>query len=301
MSKSRVRETQLLERCQFYQDVQIWPLSTKLNPSGWLDNFSPEDRPYAVCLLNAFLYFPAFFLDSLLASAVHNVAANEAPADLDYREKQSFFEEFFSTAYFSYVPGETPNPTDSGNLFMRKARQELGASEDKIKSPSEIIEHAVSNPGITVILLDDFVGSGAQCIKAWRTFNEPHTFERLAKERHLRMYYVPILSTQRGLAAIRERCPELCLLPGAILPENYNLLSNDATLWPPDQRINGQDMIRRRSLELGIPDTDGKDIHDWQGFNKLGLGLAFEHGVPDATVPIFYWEASGWTPLIRRT
>jgi hypothetical protein len=50
-----------------------------------------------------------------------------------------------------------------------------------------------------------------------------------------------------------------------------------------------------------MPDTDGAVVNDWQGFHKLGLALAFQHCVPDATLPLFYWEHNEWHPLIRRT
>jgi len=36
------------------------------------------------------------------------------------------------------------------------------------------------------------------------------------------------------------------------------------------------------------------------GFHNLGLGVAFEHSVPDATLPVFWHSSDDWKPLRRR-
>ena len=65
-------------------------------------------------------------------------------------------------------------------------------------------------------------------------------------------------------------------------------------------RAEGQAWIADASRRGGVPDTNGAQPGDWRGFAKLGLALAFEHGVPDATLPLFYWDGPGWEPLMRR-
>ena len=37
------------------------------------------------------------------------------------------------------------------------------------------------------------------------------------------------------------------------------------------------------------------------GFNELGLTIAFQHSVPDATLPIFWSCTADWNPLYRRS
>ncbi|MGI4789714.1 MAG: phosphoribosyltransferase-like protein [Janthinobacterium lividum] len=71
-------------------------------------------------------------------------------------------------------------------------------------------------------------------------------------------------------------------------------------MWPDHLRTSALDFLEKVSHRVGIYDTHG-GVNDWQGFNKLGLSLGFEHSVPDATLPIFYWEQNGWKPLLRRT
>ena len=51
---------------------------------------------------------------------------------------------------------------------------------------------------------------------------------------------------------------------------------------------------------LNIPFTNGGQVNDVKGYREQGLALAFEHGIPDACPPIFYWETGDWKPLMNR-
>jgi len=77
-------------------------------------------------------------------------------------------------------------------------------------------------------------------------------------------------------------------------------LANDSIFWPDPLKHGANEAIKKASLRAGLPDTGGAKVNDWQGFYKLGLALGFYNSVPDATLPIFYWEKNGWKPLIRR-
>ena len=69
---------------------------------------------------------------------------------------------------YSYIPGEDPNPSDSGPIFTRKLKSELDINESQIIFYDEIINHLSAKKEATpVILVDDFVGTGMQCKKAW--------------------------------------------------------------------------------------------------------------------------------------
>lgn len=91
------------------------------------------------------------------------------------------------------------------------------------------------------------------------------------------------------------------LNPTHIVGESYNVLSPLSGFWPASLQPDAQSVIKGASLRAGLPDTDGNDVNDWQGFHKLGLAIGFWNGIPDATLPIFYWENNGWKPLMRRS
>ena len=52
-----VSEADVLRKWEYFVSVQVWPLTSQMDPEGWLSNFEAAEREYAVQLLNAFLYY----------------------------------------------------------------------------------------------------------------------------------------------------------------------------------------------------------------------------------------------------
>jgi hypothetical protein len=111
--------------------------------------------------------------------------------------------------------------------------------------------------------------------------------------------YCNAVVTELGRNRISNACPFVVLVTGNVIPASYSWTSNSSLLWPEEERENGIAFIRRVSEHMGLGD-DGGGERDWRGFNSLGLGIAFEHSTPDATLPLFHW-AEGWQPLVRRS
>lgn len=90
-------------------------------------------------------------------------------------------------------------------------------------------------------------------------------------------------------------CTRVKVSAAHLLPPTYSAIAPDSILWPASLRNDGIRFIERASARAGIPDED------WRGYAGLGLALAFDHyTTPDATLPLFYWEQNGWTPLVHR-
>lgn len=157
----------VVAKCDYFTEVQLWPLDQKVSPTRWLGNFDPEDLAYATHLLNAFLYFSEALVDQLFAAAVQKLSTLALPIETSFFRMQSAWKAFLDSALVTFVTGEKPNPTDSGQLFSRKARQVLGFSEDCIIAPDEGAEELLSGPSRPVIFVDDFVGSGSQFLHTW--------------------------------------------------------------------------------------------------------------------------------------
>ena len=119
-------------KVQFLIDVHVWPERQLLDPQGWLNNFFASEKPFAYNMLNAFIYYNELMVDALLRGAVQQLSASitqSAPTLDDAKERWS---SFLSALLVTYIPGEQPNPADSGNLFARKARQVLRLAEQQI-------------------------------------------------------------------------------------------------------------------------------------------------------------------------
>ena len=153
-----------------------------------------------------------------------------------------------------------------------------------------------------MIFVDDFVGSGIQFVTTW---NRPyslsggvtHSFKSIAAIRTSQVYYSTVLATSAGASFIRSQCPSVVLTAAHELDPRYSLLHPECVFWPESLRPTALEFLRIASRRGGMPDTDGTDVDDWQGFHKLGLGLAFEHGIPDATIAMLRWNKNGWQPL----
>ena len=209
--------------------------------------------------------------------------------------------------WITYVEGEEPNPTDSGYLFARKARQILGIDQGQILRPAEVIKQLPANPDQPVLLVDDFVGSGSQMIATWqrpysdrlarrRTTDKSRAFATMV-QRSGDIVYVPIIAAARGVRAITEACPGLLVRPAHVVDEKYSLTHPESILWPDELKPDAASFLRSVSERAGIIDACPDQ---WMGFDDLALALAFYHSVPDATLPLYYWENEAWAPLVRR-
>lgn len=288
---------EVVERSRFFQTIHAWPLDEDLNYQGWLKNFEDgEERQIACTILDFFVHYSKKMVDRMLKSSVSKAGYIFSKTFSDWQHS-----DFIDRCFYSFIPGEDQHPTDSGNLFTRKLRDELGIPESQIVTYKDIITLPKMSP---IIFVDDFVGSGAQVYKAWNINLLPGdiTLERYCeKEKHCPVY-APLVVNYKGHKVIRDHCQGLYLCATHILGPEYNLFNLDCICWKNDPVFyqKGVNLILNKSRALGIPSTDGEDTRDEKGFGMQGLAISFEHGAPDAIPAFFYWSADNWTPLIRK-
>lgn len=287
-------------KCEYFTDVQLWPLLDKLDPGRWFENFSDAENEFATHLLGSFLYFSEPITEQLFESAFQALSIHPSFTRGTFSHAQDQWRAFLDNVLVTSVTGETPNSTDSGFAFLRMARQRLEIDQGRIGSPIEIANALLNSSPRPVVFVDDFVGSGRQCVATWKrsmslSKGRKDSFENLATKLGVSFYYCPLISTERGFQRVRTECPGLNLSCPHILSDRYNALAADSLIWPDHLRPNAKTFLQSASERAGIPETD------WRGYDDLGLSLAFAHSVPDATLPLFYWKENGWRPLIRRT
>lgn len=288
-------------KVQFLQDIHLWPARNTIDSSAWLKNFSKSEQPYALNLLNVFLYYNDALIDALLEGAVQQLSSIVVPTPTDFAHAQAQWRAFLHNLVITYVEGEEPNPTDSGYIFARKARQVLGISEDQIKPPKEALQLIMDDPETAVIFVDDFVGSGNQIINTWtREYvlggRTNRSFRSIATP-HSKIFYVPVIATTYGLSRLQCSCDNLNTYPAHALSDDYSLISPNSVLWPDHLKPNAISFLYESSARAGIT---GDPDANWKGFHDLGLSIAFAHSVPDATIPLFWWSKNEWSPLKQR-
>lgn len=282
----------LLAKCEYFASIGIWPKKDILDPELWLRNFLADEVEHALYLLNAFMYFSTDLVDQIFSTSIRTVGRLMT---------KSQWTDFLDKAIVTMVTGEVPSITDSGHVFARKARA-LSIPEERIKTPEKAFYEIQRNFSGALFFVDDFVGSGNQFIDTWhRKFPFSNgSFSDIAAASSTTFYYCPAFCTELGLENIKKACPKVEVNPGVLIPQNYSALASDSILWPTRLQSTAVDFLLSASRRAGIPDTGGNEPEDWRGFASLGLTIAMEKSVPDATLPIIYWDKNGWLPLMRR-
>lgn len=292
----------VIHRCEFFRRIQIWPDASEVNFEGWLSNFSGKDETYlAAKILSGFMFCSKRMVNRLLYDAIGNVIA--AIQCVRGRYQNRFYND---GVYYCYIPGENPSETDSGHLFLRKLRDVLHISPDRILAPSQLVSlFQRSSPGsLNLVFCDDFVGSGCQCRVALcdRTYSElgdVSIYDFAQANQHV-LAYAPIIANGLGYKRIKAWLPKLLLYPVHVLGDEYNLFSQMCFCWNHDIGLfkEGIALICDKCNMLGICDNN-KEV-SMKGFHGQGLMIGFEHGIPDSDSAIFFYSEKGWTPLMER-
>lgn len=285
-----------LSKFKFYQDIQLWPKAADFNYEGWLENFDNSERPLAERILNFFVYFPDDIINQLFRTVVGRAGYFFKKFDSTWCN-----ESFSNNCWYSFVPGEEPNPSDSGYIYNRKVKEVLGVPQVRLKTFGQMLQllDEATEPQ-NVILTDDFVGSGVQCENAWNKQlfdNYPKSLRQVVETGRHRVIYVPLIVNERGKYKISGLCDGLGLEFAYELGSEWNLFLPNCPCWENDAQLykDGVALIREKSLTIGIPDDN--TVCSVKGFNGQGLALGFSNGIPDACPGFFFKETENWVPL----
>ena len=295
MMSGEAREVAVLRKCRYFQTIGAWPSQERLNAKSWLNNFDYIDRPLAVELLDAFVHYnPAQFNHVFRFSL--SLLRNRV------RAQGKDWNQFASDLIVTYPPGENPNPSDSGHIFVRNARG-AGIPEGRLVEPAQALSQYLTK-GSPVLFVDDFLGSGSQMRHTWLREYEIDgnlaSFATASGGHAGNIYYCCAFATTQGITHLQDEGITVDVQPAHQLNQKDGVLSSNTRLLDPSQREQIQEMIKRVSIKAGFMDTGGKNVSDWSGFAGLGLALSFDHGTPDASLPILYKEFNGWKPLIGK-
>lgn len=230
MSNIAAVHEHVISKCNAFIDFALWDVLENLNFEGWLKNFDNDSKPFAYYLLNNFIYLSENLIDDIFRSTIYNLSSLIFSNGMKYRDFSIQWRIFLDTAFFTFVTGEKPNPTDSGFKFAGKARRLIEIDQNRICSPDEVLSKLFQGDKFPVIFVDDFVGSGGQCIKTWyRKYSLPNgdqdkSFQEYYNENpDFLAYYCPLISTEYGQNRILSHCNGLRFHPGHILDDTYSM------------------------------------------------------------------------------
>lgn len=267
---------------------------------SWLDNFLPGEREHAIALLNSFVFIPDEITKQLFQASFHAISSEICRSNATYREAQQTWKRFVDRLIVTRITGEIPNDAESGFYFVRLARQILGIDEKQIMSPQDALAARLASPDRPLVFVDDFLGSGEQFKETWGreywvgSLAASASFDAVCRKSGAEVIYCVLVSTEKGIQTVRAAAPKVKIEAAHVLGDLHAVHSPNSLCWPDHLRATAQTFIKNASSRANISERD------CFGFHKLGLTLAFEHSVPDATIPLIHTNSNGWKPLRRR-
>jgi hypothetical protein len=295
-----VRQNNVLDDRDFFANIGVWPGALLMDPKGWLSNFAEADRALAVELLNSFTYFNATQVQKLISTGFMRIGSLDLN-ETNVHDVESRWKKFCESVMVSYPVSIPANPTDSGHMFVRVLREQFGINDNQICEPYELLRRLVrAKKPFPVVFVDDFSGTGTQFIRTvaevkivgrWR--KKTSISAQLDRLQATQSYCVSAVITEPGRVAIHSKT-SFRVSGGNVLPSSASALDTSTHLVPSSMRPKWREFVERYSRVAGIP--AGKAF----GFRRSGLAIAFEHGTPNNSLPIFSWQENGWKPLIVR-
>lgn len=293
------------DKWRYMVTTGLWPKRGNFDPNAWISNFQPDELPLALRLLDGFTFFSDELVKQMFRSAFLNISQYVISEKNSLKISRNQWSTFVNSLIVVRVTGEIPCDADSGFAFARLARDVLMLDEERILSPEAALDYFVKGNISNVVFVDDFVGSGNQFGDTWER-EYPFGTSKVSFKNvqaylgdKVKFFYCPVICTDLGRTNISARCKGVKIVPAHFYSSRQSALSDDSAIWRDDMRTEGPEFVASVSARIGIPDTGGGE-DCWRGFHKLGLALAFSHGCPDATLPIFYTQQNGWKPLIKK-
>jgi hypothetical protein len=294
-----ISEEEVMYKCRALKEATFWLPEPVIRPIAWLQNFeSPDDRDAAILILDRFHFFSNRMTLRMLQAAFDSLLQQYVRHPNPSTEADSLASQFIEQAVFTPVEGESPNRSDSGNLFCRNARQYLKIPQGKLVDPDKAVEHAAT--GGPVVFIDDFIGTGQQFKHTWR---RPYltgfvqSFADVARQIRFPCFYLCVVVTEYAQNNIDSLRLPVTIYAAHTLGDKYSI-TNDLS---EQQLANLDRFLRKYAPSLDLDSHMRRGDNSLYGYHGLGLTIAFEHSVPDASLPIIWANGSpGWVPLIER-
>jgi len=143
----------LTENWEFFVSVQLWPRSTRFDQHGWLQNFTAEEMPFAIRLLEGFTFFSAEVAEAMFRGAFQNISQLVVQNKENYFSASAQWANFVDSLIIVRVEGHRSSDADSGYIFTRHARDLLGIDEHQILSPPQALERLRQAPKGNVVFV----------------------------------------------------------------------------------------------------------------------------------------------------
>ena len=235
----------------------------------WLDQFSPIDRDLAARILDAVLFIGNQKIHTSFRELVNCLEGWDTAKSR--RRGRWFF------VPFSGSVGE------SGDSMVHALRMATSMTKKKY---SELFIHRSElvakkpGPDDTVVLVDDFSGTGSQACDSW------HIFEELLTGGS-KVVLMLVAATEDALARIVDET-EMEPICATTLRRKDGIFHADCAHFTQGEKNTILNYCTKA------------DPREPRGFGKTGLLVVLAHRTPNNSIPILHTASEGWQGLFPR-
>jgi hypothetical protein len=287
----------IFSRCRDLISYHFWSGMPQHRLDAWIANFrTPEERYFAARVLDALIYRSDDQTLALLRELITRVIPDYARIHGLPPQLQDMYLKLRSPSMdpgIRIVPVLPPGaaPTKSGVILARHLKRALKIKENWIIHP-DTVPAAISD-GHTIIFVDDFLGTGDQFTK----FLKATKLVPVASSTCF--IYGCLAAHEEGIGFLRKECPSVHVATVEKLDDSHALFHNSAGSFPDG--INSVDCAKEFYYQLLDDRGFGIIGPNRRGFGHLEIVYAFEHSVPDNSLPILWWDhSSQWQHLFDR-
>jgi len=290
----------ILQRCRDLIESTIWQDLHVQRLNSWFGNFlSKEDKYFAARVLDNLIYRPRLqtlaLIDYLfvrsLPEAANRLSGSAATID-DWITPFGRHTAHESVRFIPVIRSIDP-PTKSGPLVARMVKRHLQIDDSNFVWPDQI-ENALEHGASVFVFLDDFVGTGDQFIKFFRTNN----FDTYAND--ATFIYAPFVAHAEGVKSIRAFNPRILVTFAELLDGRQQLFSDCCDCFNDEQNSRVDALAHYHELieKIGLKSSLAERV--WLGYGQLALAFSFSHASPNNSLPLLWWRGPNFVPLFDR-
>lgn len=238
---------------------------------SWLNQWNSQDRDLGARILDSIYFFDRREIVKCLQLAFDQIPRS----DLVHNGSRRCF-------YVSLT-----GPARSGDEMISIFRTANGLIDRKYREqfvyPSELVKMKLSEAD-TVVLVDDFAGTGNQAVQAWN--GSDASYQELLSGAG-KVYLILAAVTKK---AIQQISNDTGMFPiaGKMFRSRDDLFSNDCHVFSSLEKQKVLVYSSRASRK--IP----------KGYGDCGLLVVFQHRCPNNSIALLHCKSSIWSPLFPR-
>lgn len=236
----------------------------------WLNQFKDEARDIAARLLDTVDFYTADRISAAFKSSLDSLPG----WDVDHDKRTGTWR----FAALSRSAGE------SGDAMMHRFRvaNKLDARKynELFIHPSQILLEKLGSED-TLVLIDDFIGTGHSVCTAWE-----ESFEELVAGIG-KVYLLVVAALSGGKTKVTNQTSITCV-PGNEITKADELFAAECTMFSDADKNSILAYCKRARKR------------EPKGYGDCGLVLVFQHRCPNNTLPIFHADHGRWTGLFPR-